>query len=288
MNKYVGLILQYKCEEIMKKDTKVKDEKDCWYTVLEKVSFYAPIFSLMVVLVFGLCHKDDSIIVIKLLFSLLPFLFGILSFTNILSNNGYYLEASFNEPTKYNQDEHSPFLGAVKLILKRHPIEKSEKVFASIVSSTAVFVSIDKNYKLYFTYMFFTIIVYVMLYCRIVKIYKRTERSLIEYLICFYFILANIGTPIVLIVLAFFQKNINWLCFAICYSLVIAAIIIIFGLAYIFGPKREEKRSIEENKKRLEEAEEKKKKNADFNRQNNLKKNRKKHRSNRTKPKKGK
>lgn len=272
----------------MKKGTKVKDKKDCWYTVLEKVSFYAPIFSLMVVLIFGLCHKDNSIKVIKLFFSLLPFLLGILSFTNILSNNGDYLEASFNELTKHKQDEHSPFFGAVKLILKRHPIEKSKKVFASIVSSTAVFVSIDKNYILYFTYMVFTIIVYVMLYCRIVKIYKRTERSLIEYLICFYFILANIGTPIILIVLAFFQKNINWLCFAIVYSLVIALIIIFFGLAYIFGPKREEQRSIEENEKRLKEAEEKKKKNSDFNRQNNLKKKRKKHRPNKIKHKKGK
>ena len=288
ISKYVGLILQYKCEEIMNKDTKVKDEKDYWYLALEYTSFFAPILSLLGVLIFGLCHKDDSIIVIKLLFSLIPFLVGILTFINILSNNGDYLEASFNELTKQNQDEHSPFFGAVKLILKRHPIEKSKKVFASIVSSTAVFVSIDKNYILYSTYMAFTIIVYVVPYYQIVKMYKRIERSLIEYLICFYFILANIVTPIILIVLAFFQKNINWLCFAILYSLVIVAIIIIFGLAYIFGPKREEKRSIEENKKRLEEAEEKKKKNADFNRLNNLKKKRKKHRPNKTKYKKGK
>ena len=84
------------------------------------------------------------------------------------------------------------------------------------------------------------------------------------------------------------RDSINWLYFAIAYPLIIVAIIITFGLAYKFGPKREEKRSIEENEKRLKEAEEKKKKNADFNRQHNLKKKRKKHRANRTKPKKGK
>lgn len=272
----------------MSKNIKVEDEKDKWYTLLDIISFYSPILSLIVVLCLILCGIKNDIIIngFKVIFSLPLLVISIISFCKILSENGDYLEASCNDTGKHNQDGYSRFLKAVELILDRHPKERAKKVFASIISSTSVIISLDKDYKFYFVYIVITIIVYVLTISQINKMSKKTERELIEYLICFYFVLANIGIPSILIFKLLYFKPINWLYFAIIYSLIIAAIIIIFGLAYIFGPKKEEKRSIEENKKRLKEAEEKKKKNADFNRQNNLEKKRKKHRSNKHRPNK--
>lgn len=274
----------------MSKNIKVEDEKDKSYTLIESISFYSPILSLIVVLFLILCGINNDIIInsFKVIFSLPPLVICIISFFKILSENGDYLEASCNETGKHNQDGHSRFLKAVELVLDRHPKERAKKVFASIISSTSVIISLDKDYKFYFVYIVITTLVYIVTIRQINKMSKKTERELIEYLICFYFILANIGIPSILIFKLLYFKPINWLYFAIAYPLIIVAIIITFGLAYKFGPKREEKRSIEENEKRLKEAEEKKKKNADFNRQHNLKKKRKKHRANRTKPKKGK
>lgn len=274
----------------MSKNIKVEDEKDKSYTLIESISFYSPILSLIVVLFLILCGINNDIIInsFKVIFSLPPLVICIISFFKILSENGDYLEACCNETGKHNQDGHSRFLKAVELVLDRHPKERAKKVFASIISSTSVIISLDKDYKFYFVYIVITTLVYIVTIRQINKMSKKTERELIEYLICFYFILANIGIPSILIFKLLYFKPINWLYFAIAYPLIIVAIIITFGLAYKFGPKREEKRSIEENEKRLKEAEEKKKKNADFNRQHNLKKKRKKHRANRTKPKKGK
>lgn len=282
MNKYIGLILQCECEEIMKKKTKVKDEKDCWYTVLEKVSFYSPILSLIVVLCLMSCGvKDDSIInYFKVILALPLLVIGIISFYKILSKNGDYLEASYNKTAKHNQDGHLRFLRAVQLVLDRHPKEKAKKVFASIISLTSVIISVDNDYMFYLVYIGITILVYGVTIRQINQMSKKTERKLREYLICFYFILANLGIPSILIFKLLYSKPINWLCFGIIYLLIIAIIIIIFGIAYVFGPKREEQSWIENNERKLKEAEEKKKKNADFNRQNNLKKKRKKHRSN--------
>lgn len=263
-------------EEItMKKE--VKQEEDVWYTWLKRISFYGPFISLIIVLTLVIFFNNKSFInFFKILLSALPLILGVLSFTNILSRNEKYLEKG-NDEKKEDPD----FLGAVVLILKRHPKEKSGKVFTSIIGAVSVFVSINCNYRLYLTYIILTSIMYAIVLPMVDKMYGRGERKIIEYLIIFYCLSANLIAPVAL----FFTLALNdssWFYFGSLYFLAIIFYVIIFWLAYILGPKKSEERREAEKQRKIREANEKKRKNAENNKKNNKNK---KHRANKTKPK---
>ena len=267
-------------EGIMMKK-KVKQEEDVLYTWLKRISFFGPIISLIVVLLLGIIFSNKVFIeFFKILLSLIPLILGFFSFINILSRNGKYLEKG-NDEKKEDPD----FLRAVVLILERHPKEKSGKVFTSIVGAVAVFVSIYCKYRLYLTYIILTSIMYVIVSIMVDKMYKRDERKIIEYLIIFYCLSANLIGPIALI-LTLMLNDSSWFYFGLFYLVAIIIYVIIFWIAYNLGPKKNEERREAEEQRKIEEANEKKRKNAEKNKKNN--KNKKKHRANRTKPKKGK
>jgi membrane protein len=267
-------------EGIMMKK-KVKQEEDVLYTWLKRISFFGPIISLIVVLLLGIIFSNKVFIeFFKILLSLIPLILGFFSFINILSRNGKYLEKG-NDEKKEDPD----FLRAVVLILERHPKEKSGKVFTSIVGAVAVFVSIYCKYRLYLTYIILTSIMYVIVSIMVDKMYKRDERKIIEYLIIFYCLSANLIGPIALI-LTLMLNDSSWFYFGLFYLVAIIIYVIIFWIAYNLGPKKNEERREAEEQRKIEEANEKKRKNAENNKKNN--KNKKKHRANRTKPKKGK
>ena len=262
-------------------EKKLKQEDDVWYTWLKRISFYGPIISLIVVLLSGILFSNKVFIeFFQILLSLIPLILGLFSFINILSRNGKYLEKSDDE-----KKEDPDFLRAVVLILERHPKEKSGKVFTSIVGAVAVFVSIYCKYRLYLTYIILTSIMYVIVSPMVDKMYRRDERKIIEYLIIFYCLSANLIGPIALI-LTLILNDSSWFYFGLFYLLAIIIYVIIFWIAYNLGPKKNEERREAEEQRKIREANEKKRKNAENNKNKNQKK--KKHRANGTKPKKGK